>query len=152
MEVLDRMSKWGYTLLEVLVVLALFALFSSIAIPSLSMISGIREKNELKEFRRDIIHARNMAVIENKAYYLVLDEEKNSYEIRNGTEKKNIIKKVEFKHGTRIKKGLDKNILFFTNSGRVSGGSKAIYLSNSKGETIELTFAIATGSVYFKII
>ncbi len=150
MEILDRMSKWGYTLLELIVVLALFALFLSIAIPSVSMISRIREKNELKEFRRDIINARNMAVVENTSYSIVLNGKKNEYSIRKADDPNNYIKKVSFKHGIKISESQDFTSITFKNTGAPSGGGRTIYLSDSKKESIELTIVPATGIANFK--
>ena len=74
-------SEYGYTLVELLVVIALFAIVLSIGIPSTKIIFNTREKKELMEFKRDIIFARNSAVVENCNYILYVYVDRNRYKI-----------------------------------------------------------------------
>ncbi len=153
MEILDIKGKWGYTLIELIVVLALFAIVLCMAVPSTNIIFNTREKNELKTFRRDILFARNSAVAENCFYILALDGENNGYSISKESlikGKQESVKVVRFKDGIKLKEIQLKNIITFKATGSPDQGT-TINLSNKKKQKIEITIAPATGSVNLKI-
>lgn len=153
MEVLDIKSKWGYTLLELLVVLALFAIILSIAIPSTKVIFNTKENDELNRFRREVLFIRTSAIVENCTYILTLDEKKNSYIISKEnalTNKKEKIKTIEFKDGIVLEKSDAPKSISFKPTGAPSIGT-TIYLTNRKKQDIKMTIAPATGSVNLKI-
>ncbi len=140
-------SKYGYTLVELLVVIALFAIVLSIGIPSVKIIFNTREKKELMEFKRDIIFARNNAVVENCNYILYIYVDRNSYKIAKdigGTVK--VIKEKKLSNGIIIKGNNFKDSTSFRPTGAPSEPGK-IMLSNSKKDKIEITITPATGKV-----
>lgn len=154
MEILDTKSKWGYTLLEIIVVLALFAIILSIAIPSTQIISHVREREELKTFRRDILGARNSAIVENCFYIFSLDEENNGYIIKKLSGASVIqekVKSVTFKNGIVLRKHHDKKDIKFNASGAPDMGNTFL-LTNRKKETIKVSITPVTGSVSLEII
>ena len=153
MEVLDIKSKWGYTLIELIVVLALFAIILAIAVPSTKIIFNTREKNELKTFRRDILFARNSAVVENCFYMLALDEKNNGYSIVKESlikGQQESVKVVRFQYGIKLNETQLKNTIIFKATGAPDQGT-TINLSNRKKEKIEIAITPATGSVNLKI-
>ncbi len=139
-------SKFGYTLLELIVVLALFAIVLSVAIPSVRIIFNTQEKKELMEFKRDIIFARNSAVVENGLYILNVSKKDNSYQIVKKDKRTVVIKEVKFSKGIRIvNNNFDSSISFLSTGAPNKGGT--IKLSNKKNHNIELTILPATGKV-----
>lgn len=150
MEILNNKSnKQGYTLVEVLVVLALITIVLSVSIPSFSLVFNTAEKKELMEFRRDLIFARNKSVIENLIYTVKLNNINNSYQIIRNDKKLSIIKDKELSHGIALKKNNFGNVIDFYPTGAPKiGGS--IELRNRKGQRIEITITPATGKVNLK--
>lgn len=139
-------SKLGYTLLELLAVLALFAIVFSISIPSIRSIFINLEKRELMTFRRDIINARNSAIIENTYYTLNVNVRNNSYQIiRHGTENETI-RNVKFENGIKIISNNFSSSLRFSPTGTPYKAG-TIKLTNKKGQNIEITITPATGKV-----
>lgn len=151
MEILRHLKgKSGYTLLELLVVLALFAIVLSIGIPSARVLFRVREKDELKTFKRDIMHIRTSAIVDNCEYRLTLDADKNSYMLSKVEEKAKNIKTVCFEHGIVLGKYQDAYTISFYSTGAPNKGT-TIRLTNSKGEKVEIAITPATGSVNLKI-
>lgn len=139
-------GKYGYTLLELMVVLALFAILFSMAIPSIRSVFINLEKRELMTFRRDIIFARNSAIVENTNYTLNINRSKNSYQIIRHGSKSETIRNVQFENGIRILSNNFSSSLSFTPSGAPSKAGE-IKLTNKKGENIKITITPATGKV-----
>lgn len=140
-------SKYGYTLVELLVVIALFAIVLSIGIPSVKIIFNTREKKELMEFKRDIIFARNSAVVENCLHVLSIDVPQNSYKILKDDGKSLIvIKSIKFSNGIIIKgNNFNSSMSFYPTGTPNIGGT--ILLTNRKRQKIEITITPATGKV-----
>ncbi|MBU5426680.1 prepilin-type N-terminal cleavage/methylation domain-containing protein [Tissierella pigra] len=136
-------SKYGYTLVELLVVLAIFAVVLSIGIPSIRIIFNTNEKKELMEFKRDIIYARNSAIVENCNYTLLLNIEKNSYIIK---QENKTIKNIEFSKGIVLKSSNFGTSIYFTPTGAPSKAG-TISLLNRKKQKIDITINVATGKV-----
>lgn len=140
-------SKYGYTLVELLLIIAIVAIVLSIGIPSIKTISNGREKNELMEFKRNIIFARNSAVVENCIYILYVDVGKNSYIITkdDGTTA-SVIKNIKLSNGIVIRgNNFNGSIKFYQNGSPNNAGT--ILLTNRKKKKIELTITPATGKV-----
>ncbi len=139
--------KYGYTLVELIVTISLILIVLSIGMPSVKIIFNIREKKELMEFKRDIIFARNSAVVENCIYILYVDVNKNSYRIAkdNGINAKTI-KKVSLSNGIKIKGNNFNGYTKFYPSG-APNNSGTILLTNRKKQNIEITITPATGKV-----
>lgn len=139
-------SKSGYTLLELVVVLALFAIVFSISIPSIKVIFINMEKRELMTFRRDIINARNSAIVENTYYTLKINVKNNSYQIIKHGSQNETIRNVKFENGIKILNNNFNSSLNFSPTGSPNKGG-TIKLTNKKGEIIEITITPATGKV-----
>lgn len=141
----------GYTLIEILIVLAIFSIIISIAAPKIVIFNRIKEQQELREFRRDILYARNRAIIDNKRYTVYLNYEDNSYFIRCNisTNEWQTIKNYKFQYGIKLIRNPKHSKISFTGSGTASVAD-SFYISDSKDNRYVLTVAVNTGKVTIK--
>lgn len=139
-------SKYGYTLVEIMVVLTIFAIILSLGIPSVKVIFNLSEKNELMTFKRDIIYARNSAVAGNHIYTLYTDVENNGYKITKQGSAPITVKEVYFSKGIIIKSNSFNSIIDFYPTGTTSKIG-TIGLTNRKNQKIEITITMATGKI-----
>ena len=73
-------SETGFTLIEVMLVLTLIVILSSVAMPSLRGFAGSTRLKSSGSAIRDMLHfARDMAVTEGTAYLVVFDLDQNRY-------------------------------------------------------------------------
>lgn len=141
-------NRKGYTLVELLVVITLMAIVISVSIPSFEIVFNTAEKKELMEFKRDLIYARNKAVMENNIYTIRLFIKQNRYQIiKNG---KVIIKDKTLSAGIII---IENNVDNFVDFYPTGAPSKAgtIQLRNKKNQVILITINVATGKINLKI-
>lgn len=139
-------SKYGYTLVELLVVLALFAIILSIGMPNIKVIFKTRERVELAQFKRDIIFARNSAIVENCNYNLYLYPDENRYQIIKISKNITTIKDITLSNGVLIKGNNFNNSVTFSPTGAPNKAG-TIFLTNKKNQNIEITIEVATGKV-----
>lgn len=134
----------GYTLIEILIVVALLSLILSISIPGLGFLNRTREANELKEFKRDLLYTRNKAIVDRKTYRIKIDYTNNEYLISNFDYTP--IKLYKFTYGIKINK--DSNIKEFTFGmyGSPSVGG-TICLSDSRNNNFEIAITPVTGKI-----
>lgn len=140
----------GYTLVELIVVIALIAIVLSIAIPSIRVIFITSEKKELMEFKRDLIFARNSAVMENSIYTIEFNLEKNQYSmIRGKGINKIVTKEKKFVNGIKLKNdNLDHYVTFYATGSPEKAGT--IELTNKNNDKIYITVVPATGKINLK--
>lgn len=140
---INNVTRQGYTLLEIIVVLVLIGILMSISIPSIKIIRNIEEKEEINIFRRDIISAKNKSITEGTIYILNIEANKNSYNITNGGD---IIKEVKFVHW-QIMPGntFGNEIKFYATGSPNKGGS--LELKNKKNKIIKLSVVPVTGKL-----
>lgn len=140
-------SKYGYTLVELIVVLALFAIILSIGIPSIKNYFNTRERIELMEFKRDIVFSRNSAIVENCKYIFYLFPKENRYLIKKIDGEDITLKDVFLSNGIVIENSNFKSsAIEFNATGSPSQGG-TVRLKNKKGQRIEIRVEIATGKV-----
>ena len=139
----------GYTLIELVIVLALFSLLFSIAVPNFKAINGIEQKKELEEFRRDVLFARNQTIVTGFIHDVYIDYEKNLYSI--SSEGKSL-KSHYFESGIRLVKNVFKNEsqavtrITFGRDGMASK-SGSIFLEDNKGKEYRLSITPVTSKV-----
>ncbi|MDY0234539.1 MAG: GspH/FimT family protein [Gudongella sp.] len=144
MEILTnyKEKKKGYTLIELIVVLALFSLLLTIAIPNSKAFKTYNQNQQLRIFEKDIRQARNKAIIENKAIGAYFYITKNSYEIKYiGGEK---ILERELYGGVEFKSKNFTNYIFNPN-GAIGNAGTVIIKKGS--ENYELAIAPVTSKI-----
>ena len=118
MEILKeyKSKKEGYTLIELVIVLALFSLLLTIAIPNSKMFKTYNQNQQLRILEKDLRQARNSAIIENKAIIALFYTANNTYEIKYKSGGKIMERKLD--NGVEIG---DKNFDFyiFSPDGRI---------------------------------
>lgn len=146
------MNIRGMTLLEIIVVVSIVSILLVITILNGTIVLRTKERNELKEFKNDIIYARDRSIIESKSYYIDINPNKNMYLIRtSGKTLGHIIKRKELCEGIKIKNtNIMGNEVAFNALGRPNSAG-TIYMEDSKGQKIEITISPATGriNIYF---
>ena len=136
----------GFTLLELLLCIFIMALILSIPIFRISIFQGFKEKQEIKEFVKDINYTRNRSIIEGISHSIIIDTKRNSYTMYKLEEDiKKQIKDKELKGGLQIQWTNTKEVVF-NHSGAVYGAG-TIRLKNSKGEIIEITISPVTSRI-----
>ena len=142
--------RHGYTLLEMIVSICLILMVLSIAIPNTRIIFNQREKNELKEFKRDILYARNKAILENGSYRININILENKYTIIDERDGMIVIKDKEFSSGIVLKTTNFKGVLKFNSTGTTKTAGE-IRLTNRRGQDIRITITPVTSKISLKI-
>lgn len=146
---IDMRKNSGYTLIELLIVIALFSTILSIAIPNLGFFKNLMEKQEIVELKKDLLFSRNSAIVENKYYIVYFNHKENSYTIKT-SETSPAIKSKTLGQGLK----LDKNNLVgnftFTPSG-ATGNSNTLYINTRKNKRYAISLTPATGRIEIKI-
>ena len=118
MEILKeyKSKKEGYTLIELVIVLALFSLLLTIAIPNSKMFKAYNQNQQLRILEKDLRQARNTAIIGNKAIIAQFYTASNTYEIKYKSGGRIVERKLD--NGVEIR---DKNFDFyiFSPDGRI---------------------------------
>ena len=142
----------GITLLEIIIVVSIVSVLLVITIFNGIVIVRAKERNELKEFKNDIIYARDRSIIESKSYYVDINPNKNMYSIRtSGNISSKTIKRKELCEGIKIQStNISGNEVVFYSSGAPKFAG-TIYMEDSRGQKIKLTVSPATGkiNIYF---
>lgn len=118
MEILkeNKSKNKGYTLIELIVVLALFSLLLTIAIPNSKAFKSYNQNKQLRILEKDLRQARNTAIIENKTIRVYFSSQKNSYIIEYNSGEK--ILQREFSNGVEIKDTSNTATIQFNSNGR----------------------------------
>lgn len=142
-----RNNKRGYTLIELLMVVALLSLFLFIAVPRFSFVHAMREKQEIKYLHKDLLYARNKAVVEKKTINFDIDLAKNSYRISEGTKE---IKYVKLENGVVLEGCINPNMVF-NSIGSTSGNTaQTITFRTRSGDWYQITIPVATPNITLK--
>ena len=90
----QRQREWGFTLIEMMVVVAVFAIMAAIAIPSfMSMLPGMRLNGAARQVMGDLMAARMKAVklnhrtkvfFDNSTQYRICDDADNDQTVDSG--------------------------------------------------------------------
>lgn len=147
---INMTAKKGYTLIEILIVIALFSILLFICFPSLNLFQDIREKQEISEFKKDLLFARNSAIVENKRYMVYFNYNGNAYTIKKG-ENSPSIKNKTFNHGLQLNGGKEVVGSFvFTPSGTTDSGG-TIYIDTIRNKSYIITLTPATGRIEIRL-
>jgi prepilin-type N-terminal cleavage/methylation domain-containing protein len=140
---MDRFK--GYTLVELIIVLTLFSIILSFAVPSLGFIRKFKEYQQIRELRKDILYARNQAIVKGKIYYVQFDYERNAYYILVDG---NIVKKKYFDEGLKLIDTNTPEISFYRTG--VPRSSGTIKIKNNKNKIYEVVVTPVVGKVTIK--
>jgi prepilin-type N-terminal cleavage/methylation domain-containing protein len=133
----------GYTLIELIVVVALFSLLLSITLPSSSLIRNLNERHELRMIEKDLRQARTRAILENRTVEVSFYVDGNMYIIQYSESEK--IKVQRLTSGLGIFYA-DSATFRFNGSGRV-GNSNTVTLKRSDGTTYHLAIGVNTTEI-----
>ncbi|WP_422487180.1 GspH/FimT family pseudopilin [Gudongella sp. DL1XJH-153] len=141
---IDRNSfKKGYTLIELIVVVALFALLLAITLPNSAIIRNLNERQELRMIEKDLRQARNKAILENRLIDVSFYVDGNQYIIQYSESEK--IKVHKLKSGLRIFYAGTSGFRF-NGTGRV-GNSNTVTLKKSDGRTYHIAVGVNTTEI-----
>lgn len=127
----------GFTMIELIVVLALFSLFFSMARPNFNLLSRTKELEELRVFKRDILYARNQAIVKGKEYTFKLNYDENSYMIYTHEA---VEKRYKFQYGLSLVKNPEVVEFVFNRSGSPSKtGTISLLTRNNKKYYLSVT-------------
>lgn len=125
-------NRAGFTLIEIVLVLVLIGILLSIVMPNIGYFKTLHEKLEMREFRRDILWARNKAIIESRDYIVHFYHGENYYRIRAGAVIS--VKKKCFNSGIRLYKGNNLQKLTFKPDGTVSNAGSIRFFDRKDNE------------------
>ncbi|MGO1470375.1 MAG: prepilin-type N-terminal cleavage/methylation domain-containing protein [Tissierella sp.] len=141
-------NKRGYTLVELVVIIAILAIIVIMTIPNTGYFKSMMESSELKEFKRDIMFARNKAIVESKIYILKLMNDDNGYIVKSSS--KSGFEKIKyFENGIVLNKNNNCDDIHFNSNGTVSN-AKTISLHDRKGKEYRLVITPIRGLVDIK--
>jgi prepilin-type N-terminal cleavage/methylation domain-containing protein len=145
-------SRGAYTLIEILIVLALLCLIAAIAIPNLNIINSIKEKQELNELKRDLMYLRNKAIIENCYYEVHIDIKENRYRLGVNTHKSSVKSKI-FESGLKFINASDTTdaVFKFSPSGSPSKSGNFI-IQKRNGDKYRFTLVVTSGKINIVLI
>jgi len=135
-------KKRGYTIIELIVVLALFSLMFCIALPSLKTFTKVKEDIEIRKFKKDLYYSRNQAIVHNCRYYVVLNYSSNSYEIKREDD---LIETVVLEEIDLISTTQVEFVFGGTGAPLVSGSVQ--FWSNDNSTKYEIAVAPVTGKI-----
>lgn len=145
-------SRGAYTLIELLIVLALFSLIIAIAVPNLGIINNLKEKQEFNELKRDLLYIRNKAITENGHYEINIDIKKNKYELGIKSNKSSVKSKT-FKSGLKFvqAKETTANQLVFSPSGAPSQSGTFVIMKKN-GDRYRFSIVSVSGKLNIYLI
>lgn len=140
-------NEQGMTLIELVLVIAIILIILSIAIPKDDSLLNYRERQELRNFKRDIVYARNNAIYESTLYRLDIRPNKNYYTLYKFSDKWEKVKRRSLKSGLRFQFDYLKKIEVIFNPTGAPNKGISIYLMGRKNQRIKVTVRPATGKV-----
>ncbi len=147
---MDRLK--GYTLIELVCVLALFSILFSIAVPNFKLLYNFERNQELRDFNKNILYARNQSIITGELHRVAFDYVRNYYVIESNGK---TIHSHYFKSGIELIRkpfNLENPGVFELEFGRngVPTHSGTVYLKLDNGKEYMLAVTPATGKVSLK--
>lgn len=123
------MKKRAFTLIELIISLAIISLISSMILIKSGVIPKLQERKEIENLQADINYCREKALVTGFSYEIEIS--KDYYQIRREDDNE-FVKEVYFKH---VRSNVD-NIFVFRPTGSVKGASKIDFTSNNNEYSI----------------
>jgi prepilin-type N-terminal cleavage/methylation domain-containing protein len=139
MEILKnhKSKNKGYTLIELIVVLALFSLLFTIAIPNSKFFKTYNQNQQLRVFEKDLRQARNTSIIDNSVIYASFHPEKNSYLIKYAGNEKIVGR--EFSNGVKLSDTSNTSSITFHPDGIAVNTGTIIIMKGSEEYEVAIT-------------
>lgn len=138
-------GRLGFTLIELIMTLALISILLIIVIPSTNIYSNYLQDREINTLVRDLKTTRTRAVSEGESYTFQILQDGSGYYIQNTDNE--TITTIDFQF-LLIHVERDSGFTFFS-SGSL-GGSETLRFSGSNNKTYELSVGVATGKITLK--
>lgn len=123
------MKKRAFTLIELIVTLAIISLISSVILIKSGLIQKLQEKKEIENLQADINYCREKSLVTGYKYKINIDS--NNYAIKRADDNE-MVKEVYFKYI----KANTKNTFVFRPTGSVEGASTIYFSSSNKKYSI----------------
>lgn len=127
-------KRVAFTLIEIVLVLALIGILLTMVMPNIEYFKTLEQNLEIREFKRDIMWARNKAIIEARLYEVKFYHEENYYTIRASTSL--LIKKKYFKSGIRLGTHYEVQKVIFRPNGSVSNARSVNFFDRNDNKFI----------------
>lgn len=139
-------NKLAFTLVELIIVIALIGILLLIALPNSEYFNKLKEMAEIKEFRRDVLLARNKAIMESDSYTFARIEGGKGYKIKGVCG--GYCDRKYFESGLRI---LGTNTIRFHPNGTV-GGANTILFHDKNKRMYEMKITPVIGNVNIELV
>lgn len=144
-------ERKGYTLIELITVLALISILFMVSIPNSYILVRHREYNEIKQFEKDLKFARAKAMVENSPVEFMVDVQQNKYKI---VQNNKVIKEYIFKNGVQLqsitisdnKSSQNWSSIVFKTTGAPSSAGTINFNTKNFGN-YSITIEVATGRI-----
>lgn len=137
-------NEKGYTLIELIVVLAILGIMSAVILPKIHLIERYKLKSQAETLAEDIRYTQRLAMSENANYYFQIQKKENSYNIRSGNIKDKNVKKIYLSKDIKFTEE-SKSEIKYTSKG-TPGMSGTIRLT-SNNYRVEITIRPSSGRV-----
>ncbi|MGM0395597.1 MAG: GspH/FimT family pseudopilin [Bacillota bacterium] len=133
----------GYTIIELIVVLALFSLLLCITLPNSAIIRSYNENHELRMIEKDLRQARNRAILENQTVMVSFNKVNNQYTVSYS--KNDVIKSHKLESGLEITH-VGSGDYYFNGTGRV-GNPDSVTLKKSNNKLYRIAIQVNTATI-----
>ncbi len=143
-------KRSAYTLIELIVVIALLGIILVMTMPNSKLFNTLNQALELKEFKRDMLFARNKAIIDSRRYVISFIYEENGYIIEKDSQKLKVKTKY-FTKGLKLNKRNDLKSITFNANGTITN-SGTIYFYDRNDQEYKMTIPPVRGLIEIEAI
>lgn len=134
----------GITLIELILVIGILAILSSIILINSNLISDKLEKRELEQIVISIKNIKHSSISSRREEKITFDFSGNSYKLSNSNET------VELKHLKLTKEGSNRDSFYFTKNGRTGFEGAGTIVLTGENETYKIVVTPVTGRVSWR--